>query len=145
MRRSLLCWLPAVLLVALGGAPAAQASGGPDIQVVAAGLSSPRHLAFGARGDLFVAEAGRGGDDFCFAGAEGPACMGATGAVTEVDRHGHQFRIIDGLMTNFHLPHSSLLLLVSALTGRERLLSAYASAMKLRYRFYSFGDAMLVL
>jgi hypothetical protein len=97
MRRSLLCWLPAVLLVALGGAPAAQASGGSDIQVVASGLMSPRHLAFGSRGDLFVAESGRGGDDFCFTGAEGPACMGATGAVTEVDRHGHQFRIIDGL------------------------------------------------
>jgi S-adenosylmethionine:tRNA ribosyltransferase-isomerase len=58
---------------------------------------------------------------------------------------GHRFRAIDGLMTNFHLPKSSLLLLVSAFVGRERVLGAYADAIRLRYRFYSFGDAMLIL
>lgn len=58
---------------------------------------------------------------------------------------GYRFRAIDGLLTNFHLPRSSLLLLVSAFVGRDRLLQAYAEAARLRYRFYSFGDAMLIL
>jgi S-adenosylmethionine:tRNA ribosyltransferase-isomerase len=58
---------------------------------------------------------------------------------------GYRFRVIDGLITNFHLPRSTLLLLVSALVGRERLLAAYVEAIRLRYRFYSFGDAMLIL
>ncbi len=58
---------------------------------------------------------------------------------------GFRFRVIDGLITNFHLPRSTLLLLVSALVGRERLLAAYAEAIARRYRFYSFGDAMLIL
>lgn len=57
---------------------------------------------------------------------------------------GHRFRAIDALVTNFHLPRSSLLLLVSAFAGRERLLAAYAAAIAARYRFYSYGDAMLV-
>jgi S-adenosylmethionine:tRNA ribosyltransferase-isomerase len=58
---------------------------------------------------------------------------------------GYRFRVVDGLITNFHLPRSTLLLLVSALVGRERLLAAYAEAIRERYRFYSFGDAMLIL
>ncbi len=58
---------------------------------------------------------------------------------------GHRFQIVDGLMTNFHLPQSSLLVLVSALAGRERILTAYAQAIAAGYRFYSYGDAMLVL
>jgi S-adenosylmethionine:tRNA ribosyltransferase-isomerase len=58
---------------------------------------------------------------------------------------GHRFLHLDGLMTNFHLPRSSLLMLVSALAGRERLLAAYREAVELGYRFYSYGDAMLVL
>ena len=58
---------------------------------------------------------------------------------------GYQYRAIDGLITNFHLPGSSLLMLVSALVGRERLLSLYATAIEQDYRFYSFGDAMLIL
>ena len=49
------------------------------------------------------------------------------------------------MVTNFHLPKSSLIMLVSAFTGRERLLSAYRTAIELDYRFYSFGDAMLIL
>ena len=57
---------------------------------------------------------------------------------------GHRFRAIDALITNFHLPRSSLLLLVSAFAGRERLLGAYREAVRARYRFYSYGDAMLV-
>jgi S-adenosylmethionine:tRNA ribosyltransferase-isomerase len=58
---------------------------------------------------------------------------------------GHRFAATDALLTNFHLPRSSLLLLVSAFAGRVRILSAYANAMELGYRFYSFGDAMLLL
>ena len=58
---------------------------------------------------------------------------------------GYEWQIVDGLITNFHLPRSSLLMLVSALIGRERLLALYQEAIKEKYRFYSFGDAMLVL
>ncbi len=57
---------------------------------------------------------------------------------------GHVFRIVDALFTNFHLPGSTLLLLVSAFAGRERILDAYADAIAHRYRFYSYGDAMLL-
>jgi S-adenosylmethionine:tRNA ribosyltransferase-isomerase len=58
---------------------------------------------------------------------------------------GYQWRVVEGLITNFHLPRSSLLMLVGALIGRQRLLELYQVATKHRYRFYSFGDAMLIL
>jgi len=58
---------------------------------------------------------------------------------------GYQWRVVDGLITNFHLPRSSLLMLVSALIGRQRLLDLYKEAIAQAYRFYSFGDAMLIL
>jgi S-adenosylmethionine:tRNA ribosyltransferase-isomerase len=58
---------------------------------------------------------------------------------------GYRFRVVDRLITNFHLPRSSLLLLVAALLGRERTLAAYAHAVRERYRFYSYGDAMAIL
>lgn len=58
---------------------------------------------------------------------------------------GYSFRAIDGLITNFHLPKSSLIMLVSAFAGREFVLAGYAEAVKQRYRFFSFGDAMLVI
>lgn len=57
---------------------------------------------------------------------------------------GHQWRLVDALLTNFHLPRSTLLMLVSALAGRETILGAYAEAIERGYRFYSFGDAMLI-
>jgi S-adenosylmethionine:tRNA ribosyltransferase-isomerase len=57
---------------------------------------------------------------------------------------GYQFKVIDGLITNFHLPQSTLLMLVSALAGREHILAAYEEAVKQRYRFFSFGDAMFI-
>lgn len=57
----------------------------------------------------------------------------------------YRFRVVDGLITNFHLPRSTLLMLVSALAGRERILAAYREAVRERYRFFSFGDAMLIL
>lgn len=58
---------------------------------------------------------------------------------------GHRFRATDALVTNFHLPKTTLLMLVSALAGREAILRSYAEAIRERYRFYSFGDAMLIL
>ncbi|NPV42526.1 MAG: tRNA preQ1(34) S-adenosylmethionine ribosyltransferase-isomerase QueA [Firmicutes bacterium] len=58
---------------------------------------------------------------------------------------GFEFKIIDGLLTNFHLPKSTLLMLVSAFAGRELILNAYEKAIRERYRFFSFGDAMLIL
>src|SRR5262249_54092899 len=58
---------------------------------------------------------------------------------------GHTFRAVDGMITNFHLPRSTLLMLVSAFAGRERILNAYETAKREDYRFYSFGDAMLII
>ena len=58
---------------------------------------------------------------------------------------GYRFRAVDGLMTNFHLPKSTLMMLVSALIGRERILEAYQHAITHRYRFYSYGDSSLLL
>jgi S-adenosylmethionine:tRNA ribosyltransferase-isomerase len=79
----------------------------------------------GERGEGFV-EAGRG--------------------TSELFIHpGHRFRVVRGLLTNFHLPKSSLLMLVCAFAGREAVLDAYREAVARGYRFYSYGDAMLVL
>ncbi|GHU43274.1 S-adenosylmethionine:tRNA ribosyltransferase-isomerase [Clostridia bacterium] len=58
---------------------------------------------------------------------------------------GYKFKLLDGLITNFHLPKSTLLMLVSALIGRDQVLKAYLEAVKEQYRFFSFGDAMLIL
>ena len=60
-------------------------------------------------------------------------------------RPGHAFRVTDGLMTNFHLPRSTLLMLVSALMGRDRIRAIYAHAVNESYRFFSYGDASLLL
>jgi S-adenosylmethionine:tRNA ribosyltransferase-isomerase len=56
----------------------------------------------------------------------------------------YRFRAVDALITNFHLPKSTLLMLVAAFAGRERILAAYEEAKRERYRFFSFGDAMLI-
>ena len=58
---------------------------------------------------------------------------------------GYHFKVLDALVTNFHLPESTLVMLVSALAGRENVLSAYAEAIREKYRFFSFGDAMLII
>ena len=58
---------------------------------------------------------------------------------------GYEFRIVDAMITNFHLPKSTLLMLVSAFAGRETILKTYETAIQEGYRFYSFGDAMLLL
>lgn len=68
-----------------------------------------------------------------------------TGETSIFLRPGHRFRIVSGLLTNFHLPASTLLILVSAFAGRETVLAAYAHAVRERYRFFSYGDCMLLL
>jgi len=80
---------------------------------------------------------------------EGSAAVGGvaaagTGETALVIVPGFRFQVVDALVTNFHLPRSSLLLLVSAFAGRERVLAAYAEAVRAGYRFYSYGDAMMI-
>ena len=58
---------------------------------------------------------------------------------------GYEFRVVDGLVTNFHLPGSTLIMLVAAFAGLESVQAAYAEAIAERYRFFSYGDAMLIL
>lgn len=77
------------------------------------------------------------------AAADG-ALRAGTGAATLFIRPGHRFRVVDAVLTNFHLPRTPLLALVAAFTGWELLRRTYAAAVEERYRFYSFGDAMLV-
>jgi len=80
------------------------------------------------------------------AAVRGDGVVRAGSAFAEVFIYpGFGFRAIDGLMTNFHLPKSSLLMLVSAFAGRERVLAAYRAAVEERYRFYSYGDGMLIV
>lgn len=76
---------------------------------------------------------------------ENGAIAPATGTTDLFIRPGHEFRIVNGLITNFHLPRSSLLMLVAAIAGRERVLQAYRDAIARGYRFYSYGDAMLIV
>lgn len=72
--------------------------------------------------------------------------MDASSGWTEIFIYpGYQFKVLDCLITNFHLPESTLIMLVSALAGREHVLSAYEEAVKEKYRFFSFGDAMLIV
>jgi S-adenosylmethionine:tRNA ribosyltransferase-isomerase len=94
-------------------------------RVVAVGTTSARVLEARARGDGTV-EPGAGRTDLFL-------------------RPGHRFRAVDALLTNFHLPRSSLLVLVAAFAGREAVLDAYAEAVAAGYRFYSYGDAMLIV
>jgi len=58
---------------------------------------------------------------------------------------GFEFKVVDGLFTNFHLPRTTMLFMVSAIAGRDRLMAAYEEAVRMKYRFLSFGDSMLVL
>ncbi|AFY38352.1 S-adenosylmethionine--tRNA ribosyltransferase-isomerase [[Leptolyngbya] sp. PCC 7376] len=77
--------------------------------------------------------------------ASGKKLQGFQGKTNLFIYPGYEWQVVDGLITNFHLPKSSLLMLVSALIGRERLLSLYEEAIAEKYRFYSFGDAMAIL
>lgn len=77
--------------------------------------------------------------------ADADGRMRATSGWTEIFIYpGYKFRVLDCLITNFHLPESTLIMLVSALAGREHVLAAYEEAVKERYRFFSFGDAMFI-
>ena len=96
-------------------------AGRPDGRVVAVGTTVARALESAAAGGSLAA--GRG-DTRLF--------------ITP----GYAFRIVDALVTNFHLPESTLLMLVAAFAGREAVLNAYAHAVRERYRFFSYGDAM---
>ncbi len=78
------------------------------------------------------------------AGMNGLPLKGATGWTDIFISPGSEFHVIDALITNFHLPESTLIMLVSALAGRENVLNAYAEAVKEKYRFFSFGDAMFI-
>ncbi|MBQ7064900.1 MAG: tRNA preQ1(34) S-adenosylmethionine ribosyltransferase-isomerase QueA [Firmicutes bacterium] len=94
-------------------------------RVIAVGTTSCRTLESMADPDTIVRAGGRWTDIFIYPG--------------------YEFKVIDGLITNFHLPESTLIMLVSALAGREHVLAAYREAVRERYRFFSFGDAMLIL
>ncbi len=77
------------------------------------------------------------------AGADGSVAAGS--GDTEIFIYpGYRFKVLDTLITNFHLPESTLIMLVSALAGREHVLNAYRTAVQERYRFFSFGDACLI-
>lgn len=106
-------------------------------RVVAVGTTSVRTLETAAR----VADGGEEAASSC-------PCQTVTAFEGDTDLFiypGFDFRAVDALITNFHLPQSTLLMLVSALTGKELMDRAYAEAIEERYRFYSFGDAMLIL
>ena len=83
--------------------------------------------------------------DHCEVPVGGSLITAFTGPTSLFILPGFQFKVVDALITNFHLPKSTLMMLVSAFAGRERILSAYEAAISLGYRFYSFGDAMLIL
>ena len=106
-------------------ARAVNAARGEGRRVVAVGTTTTRALESAAATDGRVA-AGAGETDLFI-------------------RPGSEFRVVNGLLTNFHLPRSSLLMLVCAFAGREQVLAAYREAVERRYRFYSYGDAMLIL
>ena len=93
-------------------------------RVIAVGTTTTRALEWAAAADGRL-RAGRGDADLFI-------------------RPGHRFRLVDALITNFHLPRSTLLVLVSAFAGRAAVLDAYRHAVEARYRFYSYGDAMLI-
>ncbi|MDE6904291.1 MAG: tRNA preQ1(34) S-adenosylmethionine ribosyltransferase-isomerase QueA [Lachnospiraceae bacterium] len=78
--------------------------------------------------------------------ADSEGCVKAKSGFTDIFIYpGYEFKVIDGLITNFHLPESTLVMLVSALAGREQVLKAYKLAVEEKYRFFSFGDAMLII
>lgn len=78
--------------------------------------------------------------------AEADGSLKAKSGWTEIFIYpGYKFKVIDGLITNFHLPQSTLIMLVSALAGRENVLNAYSQAVNEKYRFFSFGDAMFII
>jgi S-adenosylmethionine:tRNA ribosyltransferase-isomerase len=80
-----------------------------------------------------------------YASASGGHVQAANGCCDLFIYPGYRFKAVDAMITNFHLPKSTLLMLVSAFAGREKVLHAYQEALKRKYRFYSYGDAMFIL
>jgi S-adenosylmethionine:tRNA ribosyltransferase-isomerase len=112
---------------------AARAAGG---RVVAVGTTVVRSLETAAL-------AAQGRDDST--GAESVGQVRPYGGMTRIFiTPGFRFRVVDAMLTNFHLPESTLVMLCAAFVGRERLLAAYAHAVEARYRFFSYGDAMFL-
>jgi S-adenosylmethionine:tRNA ribosyltransferase-isomerase len=103
-------------------------------RVVAVGTTSVRTLESAARLDTGRKDGAGSGEVAAFEGSTGLFIL-----------PGYDFRVVDAMITNFHLPRSTLIMLVSAFAGRERILAAYELAKREKYRFYSFGDAMLIL
>ncbi len=110
-------------------------------RVICVGTTSCRTVESAARMRL-ESEALPGGD---FSGEPGIWVRPCSGWTDIFIFPGYQFQVMDALVTNFHLPESTLVMLVSALAGRERVLSAYEAAVQEKYRFFSFGDAMLII
>lgn len=96
----------------------------PDHRVIAVGTTSTRTLEAASDENGFLTEKSGWTEIFIYPG--------------------YQFKVIDALITNFHLPESTLVMLVSALAGREHVLAAYETAVAEKYRFFSFGDAMFI-
>lgn len=110
--------------------------------VIAVGTTSARTLEgiFALKPELFTRDPEEGGAD-----PQDPAQLSFAGWTSIFLYPGKGLRLIDGLITNFHLPESSLLMLTAALAGRERILRAYRQAVASGFRFFSYGDAMLIL
>ncbi len=130
-----------------------------DRRVIAVGTTTTRAIESAARRRADE-QGGRGAEEKRSGGAEVHGCAAASApqlprssasvlpgsATSDLFIYpGFEFKVISGLVTNFHLPRSSLLMLVSALAGREVMLGAYRHAVENEYRFYSYGDAMLIL
>jgi S-adenosylmethionine:tRNA ribosyltransferase-isomerase len=115
-----------------------RAAGG---RVIAVGTTVVRSLETAAGAGAGTARAGKAGVDTARAGGIAPY----RGATRIFIKPGHRFRAVDAMLTNFHLPESTLLMLCAAFVGREALLAAYAHAVRERYRFFSYGDAMFLM
>ena len=105
-------------------------------RIICVGTTSVRSLEDAVRRSGWTEAAGRGAQ---------PSVQPYTGLTGLYILPGFRFLAVDALLTNFHLPRTTLLMLVSAFAGRERVLTAYREAVARRYRFYSFGDALLIL
>ena len=120
---------------------ATRAAGGRVIAVgttVVRSLETAASMAAGQGGEAEEADEAGG------AGSSRRTVAPYRGATRIFIRPGHKFRVVDALLTNFHLPESTLLMLCAAFVGRETLLAAYAHAVRARYRFFSYGDAMFL-
>jgi S-adenosylmethionine:tRNA ribosyltransferase-isomerase len=111
-----------------------------SLETAAADKGGGAGLVRGGAGD----EGGGAGLVHGKAGAGGRGVGAYSGGTRIFIKPGHKFRAVDAMVTNFHLPESTLLMLCSAFVGREALLAAYAHAVQARYRFFSYGDAMFL-